>query len=100
MVGPGRQVMVHQIVEALVVARFKQMNHFVDKDVFQTFRGLFGEFGVETEGAAGGSAATPARLHMAHRETHHFDTQNRFPSGNEGRDGFFEQVAIPIGGYL
>ena len=40
--SPSRQVMIHQGSKTVVVVPFKQVDQFMDQDVFQAFRRLFG----------------------------------------------------------
>ena len=96
-VGPGGKMVIHEGVEALVVAGFEQVNHFVDDDVFETGWWFLGKFGVEADGVGGWGAATPFGFHVAHTEASDGDAQTRLPCGYEGRDGLFEQITIPGG---
>lgn len=96
-VGPGGEVVVHEGVEALVVAGFEEVDEFVDEDVFETGGGLFGEFGVEADGAAGGGATAPAGFHMADGDVGDLNAEDGFPFGDEGGQGVFDLVPIPGG---
>ena len=45
---PFRQKMVHQTNETVVVRGFQQVHHLMHDDIFQTFRRLFGQIGIES----------------------------------------------------
>jgi len=66
---------IHLIDELRPVGRFKQMNHLMQDDVVQTLLGLFGQFGVQADGADTWVAASPFRFHMLHVEPAHRDVE-------------------------
>lgn len=89
--------LIHQGLKPRVVMAFQQVDQFVDEDVFQALRGLFGEFGVEEEGAGGGVATTPFGFHVAEEDAGGVDAEGGFPFGEERRESGVELGAVPRG---
>jgi len=54
--APPGQVLVHEAGETVRVVALQEMHQLMNDDVFQAFLGLFGQFGIEADGAGPGVA--------------------------------------------
>src|SRR5271165_169929 len=86
---------IHDCDKLVAVGRFKQMNHLVQNDIFETLFGLLREFGIETYATGKRVAATPLSFHVLHVELPHGDVEPWFPRGNQRRNRSLEELAIP-----
>lgn len=93
---PLRHKAVHERNETGIVCRFKEVNHFVNYDVFKTLLGFLGEIGVEANTVGNRVAATPFGLHTLYKKIPHLHTDDRFPFCHQRCHGLLELNAIPI----
>ena len=59
---------IHHQHKTSVVAGLDQVREFMHHDVLQALRRLFGQIGVQANGAAGGVAAAPLGFHALHED--------------------------------
>lgn len=95
---PAGHEVVHQGGEAGVVGGLEEVGEFVDDDVFEAFRGFFGEVGGEADVARGRVAASPAGFHPLDEKLGDFDAHQPFPFGDERQRGLAKLAAIPFFG--
>ncbi len=69
--SPFGHELVHEGNEAGVVGRFEKVHEFVDDEVFEALGGLFGEVGVETDGAGVVIATAPLGFHLLDEDPFH-----------------------------
>lgn len=74
---------------------FNQMDQFVRDDVFQTFRRLLCQVGVEPSGVAVGVAASPLGFHALHKNLGGFHVHQCFPLLQQRRQCQLELFAVP-----
>ena len=86
---------VHKFDEFRSVRGFKKVNHLVQDDVIKALPGLFGEFGVQANGAGGRVAAAPSCFHMLHVEFPHRDIEPWLPHADQRRSRTPEKMPIP-----
>lgn len=69
--SPTWQKGIQQSFEAVIMGGFQQMEHFMNNDVLQEFRGFLGQFGIEADIAGNRVAASPSGLHPLDEKTVH-----------------------------
>jgi len=87
--------LIHQEDEAAVVDGLEQVNHFLDDDVFQAFKGFLGEFGIDADACCFRIASAPSGFHALDKESVHADAQEGLPFGDQRQDGGFYLVPEP-----
>lgn len=96
-VAPVGHEVVHQGVEAGVMAGFEQVCQFMNNDVFKALARLFGKVAVEADTAGAGIATAPFGLHALHVDFFHLHAHDLFPVGNQGDGGVAHLFTIPGG---
>jgi len=74
---------------------FEEVGHFVDDDVLQALGRFFSQFQVEPDAPGRDVAGAPAGAHPPDAPSGHADTHDGLPFGDQRRDDFLQQVAIP-----
>jgi hypothetical protein len=93
---PSWVVLVKDRDEAIIMGWFKQVDHFMDDDVFEKILWFLYEFGVEANVAGAVVAASPLGFHSLQVITGNFYPQLCLPLLDELRNDFVQKGFVPF----
>lgn len=93
---PIGHVLAHELLEAIVVRWFQDMDHLVHDDVFEALRRLAGQVGVQADRPGSVVAASPAGFHAADVEAGDFHADLGLPPRNQLLGSYFDEASVPL----
>jgi hypothetical protein len=94
-IPPTRQVAIHVALKALVVGRFKEVNHFVDNYVFKALAGFFAQLRVQTNRASRGRNF-PIQSSSFEQKIRTLGRREPLPFQNQKSNGGFQLASQPL----
>mgnify|MGYP007095842624 CR=1 FL=1 len=88
-------MLIHQSGKPFIMSRFQHMYQLMHHDIFQTFTGLLGQFGIQADRFGSWVTTAPFCFHATHKKPVNPDTDSFFPFGQQGRYCLLNQPAIP-----